>query len=56
MEKCKMNLKEKKDKKRIITSTIKKTSIIIEDMNQLGNQRQTMLPKDHKTSKMFVDT
>jgi uncharacterized protein YwgA len=56
MEKCKMTLKEKKDMKRIITSIIKETSIIIEDMNQLGNQRQTMIPKDHKTSKMFVNT
>jgi hypothetical protein len=25
-------------------------------MNQLGNQRQTMISKDHTTSKMFVNT
>jgi hypothetical protein len=56
MEKCKMSLKEKKDKKRIITSIIKETSIIMEDMNQLGSQKQTMISKDHTTSKMFVNT
>lgn len=48
--------KKKGGKKRIITSIIKETSIIIEDMNQLGSQRQTMISKDHTTSKIFVNT